>query len=134
MAEDPLGSLHHVEIWVPHFERAAAEWGWLLKELGYSSFLQWEQGCSWKLGATYFVVEQSPSLTGSTHRRTEAGVNHLAFHAGSRENVDRLQRLGPDFGWIIMFEGKYPHAGGSEHYAAYLVNTDGYEVELVASD
>ena len=26
------------------------------------------------------------------------------------------------------------HAGGQDHYAAYLANTDGFEVELVARD
>lgn len=134
MDENPVGSLHHVEIWVPHFERADAEWGWLLAELGYRPFRKWEHGCSWKAGGTYIVVEQSPALTGSTHRRTEAGVNHLAFHAGSRENVDRIQRLGADFGWFVMFEDKYPDAGSQDHYATYLANTDGYEVELVAGD
>jgi hypothetical protein len=132
MAEVPVGSLHHVEIWVPHIGRAQEEWGWLLAEMGYEQFQDWPDGCSWKLGATYIVIEQSAALTGSTHRRTEPGLNHLAFHAGTRENVDRLRELGADSGWYEMFESKYPHAGGPDHYAAYLVNTDGYEVELVA--
>jgi hypothetical protein len=30
------------------------------------------------------------------------------------------------------FADRYPHAGGPEHYAAYLQDADGYEVELVA--
>lgn len=32
-----------------------------------------------------------------------------------------------------MFPEKHPHAGGAEHYAAYLQNDDGFEVELVSS-
>jgi hypothetical protein len=32
-----------------------------------------------------------------------------------------------------LFGEAYPHAGGPEHYAAYLANSDGYEVELVAT-
>jgi hypothetical protein len=31
-----------------------------------------------------------------------------------------------------MFPDRHPHAGGPDHYAAYLENTDGFEVELVA--
>ena len=46
------GSLHHVELWVPNLPRAAAEWGWLLGELGYAPFQDWPQGRSWRLGAT----------------------------------------------------------------------------------
>jgi hypothetical protein len=31
-----------------------------------------------------------------------------------------------------MFAHRHPHAGGPGHYAAYLENEDGFEVELVA--
>jgi hypothetical protein len=32
-----------------------------------------------------------------------------------------------------LFQDKYPYAGGPNHYAAYLFNSDGFEVELVAA-
>jgi hypothetical protein len=32
-----------------------------------------------------------------------------------------------------MFADRHPFAGGPQHYAAFLENTDGYEVELVAA-
>ena len=128
----PVGSIHHLEIWVPFLERAREEWGWLLGQLGYEPFQEWPTGCSWKLDGTYVVVEQTDATTATTHRRTDPGVNHVAFHAGTRENVDRIRALGADAGWYEMFESKYPHAGGPDHYAAYLLNTDSYEVELVA--
>jgi hypothetical protein len=127
-----VGSLHHLEIWVPHLERAVVEWGWLLAELGYLPFQRWAKGCSWKLGSAYIVVEQSTDLTSTTHRRTDAGMNHVAFHAGTRENVDRLRELAVEADWFELYADKYPHAGGPEHYAAFLINSDGYEVELVA--
>jgi catechol 2,3-dioxygenase-like lactoylglutathione lyase family enzyme len=133
-ADHPLpGSLHHVELWVPDLIRALAEWGWLLGELGYAEFQRWPGGRSWKLGATYLVVEQSPALTSGTHQRTRPGLNHLAFHAGDAARVDALYGQAPEHGWSPLFSGAYPHAGGQEHYAAYLANSDGYEVELVAT-
>ncbi|WP_192806421.1 hypothetical protein [Streptomyces sp. SS1-1] len=33
-----------------------------------------------------------------------------------------------------MFPELHPYAGGQQHYAAYLENADGFEVELVAID
>jgi catechol 2,3-dioxygenase-like lactoylglutathione lyase family enzyme len=84
----PTGALHHIEVWVPSLPRAIRSWGWLLGELGYTPFQEWSAGRSWRLGATYLVVEQSPDLV----------------------------------------------PGGPGHYAAYLENEDGFEVELVASD
>jgi hypothetical protein len=56
----------------------------------------------------------------------------VAFHGGSRDNVDRLRELAVDSDWFELYADKYPHAGGPEHYAAFLINSDGYEVELVA--
>lgn len=33
-----------------------------------------------------------------------------------------------------MFPDRHPYAGGAQHYAAYLENDDGFEVELVAAN
>jgi hypothetical protein len=32
-----------------------------------------------------------------------------------------------------LFPDRHPYAGGPGHYAAYLANTDNFEVELVAT-
>ena len=126
------GSLHHVELWVPDLTRARREWGWLLSQLGYEPFQDWDAGTSWRLAGTYLVVEQSPALTASHHDRLRPGLNHLAFHAGPRHAVDALAAAGSDRGWTLLFPETHPYAGGPNHYAAYLANTDGFEVELVA--
>ena len=52
------GSLHHVELWVPDLARAITQWGWLLAQLGYALYQDWPDGCSWRLGGTYLVIEQ----------------------------------------------------------------------------
>jgi catechol 2,3-dioxygenase-like lactoylglutathione lyase family enzyme len=67
------------------------------------------------------------------HDRLRPGLNHLAFHAGSRDDVDVLVAEAPDHGWRLLFADKHPYAGGPEHYAAYLASGDGFEVELVAA-
>lgn len=36
----------------------------------------------------YIVLERSPAVTDPTHDRCRAGLNHLAFHAGSRADLD----------------------------------------------
>lgn len=38
-----------------------------------------------------------------------------------------------EHGWQELFADKYPHAGGPTHTALFLENTEGFEVELVAS-
>jgi catechol 2,3-dioxygenase-like lactoylglutathione lyase family enzyme len=126
------GALHHVELWVPDLDRAVASWGWLLAELGYVEFQTWPLGRSWRLGATYLVVEQSPAMSADGHERLRPGLNHLAFHAGSRVSLDALTAAAPAHGWSLLFADRHPFAGGAEHYATYLENSDGFEVELVA--
>jgi catechol 2,3-dioxygenase-like lactoylglutathione lyase family enzyme len=126
------GALHHIELWVPNLDRAAATWGWLLTELGYDLFQDWADGKSWRCGPMYIVVEQSSARIGSRHDRCRPGLNHLAFHVESRVAVDKLVAEAPQHGWRLMFADRHPFAGGGTHYAAYLENIDGFEAELVA--
>ncbi|CAN5300111.1 hypothetical protein BH20ACT5_BH20ACT5_01550 [soil metagenome] len=100
-----VGTLHHVELWVPDLHRACARWRWPLGQLGYRPFQDLATGRSWRLDDTYSVLERTPDVAAGAHDRHRPGLNHLGFHAG-----------------------------GPEHYAAYLPNGDGYEVEPVADD
>ncbi len=127
-----VGDLHHVEIWVADLESAAPSWGWLLTQLGYTAYREWSNGRSWRLDTKYIVLEQSPALIAGRHERCRPGLNHLAFHAGRRADVDRLVTEAESNGWTLMFTDRHPYAGGTDHYAAYLENADGFEVELCA--
>ncbi|WP_410662615.1 GNAT family N-acetyltransferase [Amycolatopsis sp. lyj-84] len=126
------GRAHHIELWVPDLARAEESWGWLLGELGWREFQRWPAGVSWKHGSTYLVVERSPALSGEKHERTAPGLNHLALHVASGDRVNDLASKAVEHGWSPMFADKFPYAGGDHHYAAYLENADGFEVELVA--
>jgi catechol 2,3-dioxygenase-like lactoylglutathione lyase family enzyme len=126
------GALHHVEIWVPDLDAAVASFGRLLEALGYTLFQSWSNGRSWQLGSTYLVFEQSPALASARHERCRPGLNHLAFHVETEAAVDALTTDATQHGWRLLFEDRHPHAGGEQHYAAYLENDDGFEIELVA--
>jgi catechol 2,3-dioxygenase-like lactoylglutathione lyase family enzyme len=127
------GGVHHIELWVPDLSRAEDSWGWLLQTLGWQPYQHWEAGRSWRLGDTYVVVERSPALSAPEHDRHRPGLNHLALHAGPPADVDTLAAEAPAHGWSPLFGDRYPYAGGADHYAAFLVDRDGFEVELVAS-
>jgi catechol 2,3-dioxygenase-like lactoylglutathione lyase family enzyme len=128
----PAG-MHHVELWVADLGAAEKTFGWLFTELGWHEYQRWDRGVSWRRGNAYVVVEDSPARTGDRHERTAPGINHLALHAGTRADVDRITAAAPAHGWTLMFADRHPHAGGEDHYAAYLENDDGFEVELVAT-
>lgn len=126
------GGLHHVEIWVEDIAAAATEWGWLLGRLGYRLGDDWGHGQAWELGRLYVVIESGPDVVPGRHERRRAGLNHLAFHAGSRAEVESVVADAGEHGWSLMFTDRHPYAGGRGHYAAYLESGEGFEVELVA--
>ncbi len=128
------GALHHLELWVHDLVEAENSWGWLLGHLGYTVSNRWAVGCSWRRGEVHVVLEAGPDRIPQRHDRLAPGLNHLAFVAGDREAVDVLVAEAPAHGWALMFPDRHPFAGGPDHYAAYLENAAGFEVELVAAD
>lgn len=127
--------IHHVELWVRDFDSAVASFGWLFQRLGWRIGRVWEHGCAWtSSGGPYIVIESGPDLRWMPHDRRSPGLNHLAFEVPDRGAVDRIVAEGPGHGWQLMFPDRHPFAGGPDHYAAYLENAEGFEVEIVAAD
>ena len=125
-----LGSLHHIELRTHDLENAGKSWGWLLQNLGFTPYQQWDQGRSWRSGHLYVVLEQTNF--GAGYDRRGAGLNHLAFHAGSAKDVDRLWREAPDFGWRQLYQDRHPTAGGPDQHHGFLENSERFKVELIA--
>ncbi|XNZ00967.1 reverse transcriptase-like protein [Micrococcus luteus] len=127
------GRLHHVEIWVADLDAAERSLGWMLEQLGYECNGRWRHGRSYQGAGEYIVLESGADVAGGGHERHRPGLNHLAFMAGTRAQVDALTELARERGFTLMFEDSHPFAGGRGHYAAYLETADGFEVELVAT-
>ena len=124
--------LHHVEVWVADLDVAVVSWGWMLDRLGFECTSEWPSGRTWDTGGAYVTLTTSPNLTSSPHDRRRPGVNHLAFWGGSRAEVDAIMSEAPAHGWRALYQERYPHAGGPDHYAGWLENDDGFKVEVVA--
>ncbi|WP_456845147.1 VOC family protein [Cellulomonas sp. P5_C6] len=134
MTAEMRGALHHLEIWVADLPTAERSWGWLLAHLGYEVRDRWPDGASWgRASGPYVVLESGPDVASAPHDRLRPGLNHLAFHAGTRAELDALVASAPQHGWSLLFADRHPYAGGPDHYAAYLEDGEGFEVELVAS-
>ncbi|MGH8826821.1 MAG: DivIVA domain-containing protein [Jiangellaceae bacterium] len=133
-ASTPSTGLHHLELWVRDLDVATRSIGWLFERLGWTLFQVWENGRSWQSpgGGPYVVVERSPDLTWVGYDRKAPGLNHLALAVPERWMVDRIVSEAPTYGWRLMFADRHPFAGGAHHYAAYMENDEGFEVEVVA--
>lgn len=127
------GLLHHIELYVSNLKKSVECWGWFLEELGYEPYQSWEYGRSWKKGKTYLVfVQTEERFLDIPYHRCRVGLNHLAFHASSRQQVDDMTKKLKERGMNILYEDRHPWAGGKQHYAVYFEDPDRIKVELVA--
>ncbi|MDV7764897.1 hypothetical protein EI200_09705 [Peribacillus simplex] len=127
------GFLHHIELNVSNLHRTVDFWGWFLEEINYKPFQEWESGKSWRLDDMYIVFVQAETrFLDIPYHRGRVGLNHLAFHATSRQQVDEITRKLRDRGVTILYADKHPFAGGKEHYAVFFEDPDRMKVELVA--
>lgn len=129
----PYGLLHHIEIYVSNLENTIKFWGWFLGELGYEIYQKWENGQSWKLEETYIVfVQADEKYLDMPYHRCRVGLNHLAFHASSRKQVDKMTKELQQRNVKILYADKHPFAGGKDHYAVYFEDPDRIKVEFTA--
>lgn len=129
------GLLHHVEIYCADLKVTTEFWRWFLELLGYSPYQAWPGGQSYRLGPTYLVfVQAEQRFCDEPYHRCRPGLNHLAFHAASRQQVDEVTELLRSRGVRILYEDRHPHAGGPGCYAVYFEDPDRMKVELDAPD
>ncbi|MCX6085477.1 MAG: VOC family protein [Caldiserica bacterium] len=127
--------LHHVEIYCVDLKVTTEFWGWFLGLLGYSVYQEWPGGRSYRLGPTYLVfVQAEQQFCHEPYHRCRPGLNHLAFHAASRQQVDEVTELLRSRGVRILYEDRHPYAGGPGCYAVYCEDPDRMKVELDAPD
>ncbi|MEC1613972.1 VOC family protein [Bacillus mojavensis] len=125
--------MHHIELYVSDLEASKRFWGWFLAELGYKEFQKWSSGISWKNDHFYLVIVQAKEeCLEPKYHRCRVGLNHLAFHAESKLQVDLMTEKLMAKGYRVLYRDRHPFAGGEGHYAVYCEDPDRIKVELVA--
>ena len=126
--------LHHVEIYVSDLERSIAFWTPFLERLGYEPE-RWSGGISYYRGEEdcyLCFLPAAPEHVGAGYHRKRVGLNHLAFRATSRQQVDDATNWARENGYAVLYEARHPHAGGPNYYALFCEDPDRIKVELVA--
>jgi catechol 2,3-dioxygenase-like lactoylglutathione lyase family enzyme len=127
------GTLHHVELYVAALQESLRFWQPFLLKLGYAEYQSWNEGVSYRLADTYivFVQAENEHIKLGYHRK-RVGLNHLAFHATSRDQVDEVTAWVRASGFKLLYEDRHPRAGGPDTYALFCEDPDRIKVELVA--
>jgi catechol 2,3-dioxygenase-like lactoylglutathione lyase family enzyme len=127
------GVLHHIELYVSSLETSKPFWGGFLGRLGYSDGREFNGGVTYELGDTYItLVQTEAAFLEPAYHRKRVGLNHLAFHADSREYVDQMTAWVRENGYTVLYDHKHPLAGGKDYYALFCEDPDRMKVELVA--
>lgn len=126
--------LHHLEVYVSDLAKSSEFYDFLLTGLGYEHYQEWENGVSFKKAEQYLVfVQTPPDFLEVGYHRCRTGLNHLAFHAGTPDDIDRWRQEFLNRRVKLLYDNRYPHAGGPDHYALYLEDPDGIKIELVGT-
>lgn len=124
--------MHHIEIYVSNLSKTKEFYSWLLVRLGFELFQNWEQGFSYKKDGFYLVfVQTKDKYIDNGYNRCNIGLNHLAFSCSSKKEIDTIREHLVQKGTKILYDEKYPYAGGSEHYALYFEDPDRIKIEIV---
>jgi len=141
------GPVSHIDLSVSDPARAIPFYAALLEGVGFRRWLGDEPGfggdaperASWFIrypDGAFFGIEVRPSSGENRARRNDRyspGLHHLAFHADSREAVDRVhERVRAAGGVVLDPPREYAGPGyGGGYYAVFFADPDGVKYEVV---
>lgn len=124
--------MHHIEIYVSNLNKTREFYSWLLSKLGYELFQDWKQGFSYKKDSFYIVFSQvCDKYNSNSYNRCNVGLNHLAFSCSEKDKIDEIRKQLILKGVKLLYDEKYPYAGGDKHYAVYFEDPDRIKLEIV---
>jgi catechol 2,3-dioxygenase-like lactoylglutathione lyase family enzyme len=127
-----LGEINHISLTVvdlaqstAFYERVLGFLGYRLAELG-DQYAEWKGPCGW-----FILRPASAELRSRAHDCMAPGLHHLAFSAGSRDEVDRFHRevLLPLGTQVLDPPQVWPQYSAG-YYAVFFLDPDGMKLEL----
>jgi len=127
------GNIRHVEINVSDFERSKAFYQDFLEWLGYKQVVGGKDFAGWGNGEAEIFVTYLKRYKDSGFHRRRVGLNHIAFQAKSRADVDRLHSefLVPRSIKVLYGEPKEYPEYRKGFYAVYFEDPDRIKLEFV---
>ena len=133
------GLIHHLDLNVSDLDRSRAFYDRILRQIGYRpvdySAPGEPAGYDW-IAPTTVGIRLSIGLyradhPASKHDRFAPGIHHLALHADSREQVDRMYQTLLEMKAQILDPPKdYPKYEPG-YYAVFFLDPDGIKLEYV---
>ncbi|HEX4919685.1 MAG TPA: VOC family protein [Candidatus Bathyarchaeia archaeon] len=131
------GQIYHVEINVSDFEKSVMFYEAFLGWLGYERIYTHKIAAGWgikgaELATNFWIIQGHAEHVRHGYHRKRVGMNHVAFHADSRETVDQFYRehLLPNR-IPVLYGGpkEYPEYSKG-YYSVYFEDPDRIKLEL----
>lgn len=129
------GLIYHVDIVASDFGKSAKFYEGFLLWLGYRRIGYWDRHkvAGWGMkGSNVWLSQREDRFGQHQYHRKHVGVNHIAFHASSRNKVDQFYKeyLKPK-SVPILYGGpkEYPDYSMG-YYAVYFEDPDRIKLEL----
>lgn len=123
----------HVDLTVSDLERSVAFYDSLLTHLGFVRSTEYAgEVPNWTRadGGATFSIGLHAARRRMPHDRYAPGLHHLAFHAGSRGEVDAVHELVRSTGAAVLDPpAEYDYTPG--YYAVFFADPDGLKLEVV---
>lgn len=133
------GSINHLALTASDLERSTRFYDRVLSFMGYTRVEvpeQTQQSMKTPLRAwvtpngSITLRPAKPDAASQVHNRSAPGLNHLAFNAENRADVEQMNELLTEIGAQILDPpAEYPYFPG--YYAIYFTDPDGIKCEFV---
>ena len=128
-----LGNIQHLEINVSNFEKSKVFYQDLLEWLSYEQIVGGKDFAGWGNGETKIFVTYLERYKDAGFHRRRVGLNHIAFQARSKADVNRLYSE-----FLVPRSIKVLYGGPKEYpeyekgyYAVYFEDPDRIKLEFV---
>ena len=127
------GQIYHVEINVSDFDKSGKFYDGFPTWLGYKKIGSWKIGAGWGIkGCNVWVFQVKERFATNGFHRQRVGLNHIAFHADSRNAVDEFYRdhLKPER-IPVLYGGPKEYSEYSKgYYSVYFEDPDRIKLEF----
>jgi catechol 2,3-dioxygenase-like lactoylglutathione lyase family enzyme len=131
------GMIHHLDLTVRDPAASRGFYDAVLGFMGYRCVREDARGYDWALPVpagqhcSIGVVRAAGDGASRRHDRCSPGLHHVAFHAESRADVDRLYRRLLEIGATVLdAPAVYPQYSAG-YYAVFFADPDGLKLEFV---
>jgi len=131
------GQFYHVEVNVSSFDKSAKFYDGFLGWLGYVRIYSHKIAAGWgikgaELATNFWIIQGHDEYVKNGFHRKRVGVNHIAFHADSRETVDRFykEHLLPNKVPVLYGGPKEYPEYSTGYYSVYFEDPDRIKLEL----